>query len=518
MKNITELLTKYNIKSKDLSICGSDVSKVKPETNYKGIKDSKSNLILVPAINPTPKGEGKTTCAITITDALNSIKEKTILCLRQPSIGPTLGMKGGAAGNGWSEVVPADLINYGLTGDFFYIETINNLIASIIDNTIYYGNIHNIDPNKIVFKRCIDVSDRSLRDINISLIPKEGLRYTTGFNMTSASEVMAVLCLSKSANDFVERINNIIVAYTKDNKPVHVKSLHIDNAIKKLAEKMLWPNAVTTKRGSLCFIHGGPFANIAHGCNSIIALNTARKYAKYIVTEAGFGADLGAEKFINILSRQYMNPKCIVIVTTIKSLKYHGMNTNDLKTGILNLEQHVNAVKSYGITPYIVINIFNDETEKEINFVKNWCKEHDVLCGMFSPIKQKDAGAIKVARDLVRMCKKPSKVKYTYKLDDKLEDKITKLAKNVYGIKKDNIVYSDNAKELLAKYSKLPYYVCMAKTPYSLSSDAKELMYQPNAKLTINDFVIANGAQFIIPICESIFRMPGLPKVPNAQK
>ena len=518
MTNIIDLLRKYNIKSKDLSICGNDVSKIKPNTNFKDLKNSKSNLILVTAINPTPKGEGKTTCAITITDALNSIKQKAILCLRQPSIGPTLGMKGGAAGNGWSEVVPADLINYGLTGDFFYIETINNLIASIVDNSIYYGNEFKIDPNKIVFKRCIDVSDRSLRDISISLIPKQKLRYNTGFNMTSASEVMAVLCLSKDEDDFVKCINNILVAYTFDDKPVYVKSFHLDKALKQLASKMLWPNAVRTKRNSVCLIHGGPFANIAHGCNSVLALNTARQYAKYVVTEAGVGADLGAEKFINILSRQYMPPKCVVIVTTIKSLKYHGLNNNDLASGILNLDQHVKAVKSYGILPYVVINQFNDETKSEIKFVQDWCKKNKVPCGMFSPIKQKDVGAIKVAKDLVKMCAKSPKVKYTYSLTDKLEDKIAKLANNVYGIKKQNIVYSDKAKALLKKYDKLPYFVCMAKTPYALSSDAKELMFNENAKLTINDFVIANGVSFIIPICESIFRMPGLPKVPNAQK
>ena len=516
MIKITDLVKKYNIKSKDLSICGNDVIKVRPNTNFKNLQGS--NLILVTAINPTPKGEGKTTCAITITDALNSIKQKSILCLRQPSIGPTLGMKGGASGAGWSEVVPKELIDYGLTGDFFYVETINNLIASIVDNSIYYDNPFKIDPKKIIFKRCLDVSDRSLRDINISLIPKKNLRYTTGFNMTSASEVMAVWCLSKDMDDFIKRINNIIVAYTYNNKPIYVKSFHIDNAIKRLASRMLWPNAVRTKRDSLCFIHGGPFANIAHGCNSIIALNTARKYAKYVVTEAGFGADLGAEKFINILSRQYMPPKCIVLVTTIKSLKYHGKNNNDLETGMLNLIQHTKAIKSYGINPYVVINLFGDESKKEINYIKNWCKKNSIMCGMFSPVIKKDAGAVKVAKDLVKLCNKTPKVKYSYQLTDKLEDKIAKIAAKVYGIKKQNIVYSKQALKLLKQYSRLPYFVCVAKTPYALSSNAKELMFNKDAKLTINDLVIANGAAFIIPICESIFRMPGLPKTPNAQK
>ncbi len=516
MKNILE---RYKINSKNLISYNNEVFKLKPSFNF-SLKNN-SQLILITSTNPTPYGEGKTTIAIELADALTKINKKPFLCLRQPSIGPTLGLKGGATGFGNFQIVPQDLINLGLTGDLFVIETINNLIASVIDNELYFDNKLGIDPNKIVWKRVIDISDRGLRDIKINL--KQSLEYKTGFDITAASEIMAILCLAKNMDDFVNRINNIVVAYSKNNKPIYVKSFHIEKTIQKLANRLLWPNLVKTKNNSLCLIHGGPFANIAHGCNSIIALNTARQYAKIVITEAGFGADLGAEKFIDIVGQLYYQPNLVLICTSIKSLLYHGNeniddDTKKLLSGITTLEQNIKGLKSLNINPCVVLNQFANDDLELIKILKNWCNNKNIDFIVMNPTSDKDASLKYIGKKIISLLNKnKTSVKPLYKLSDKLETKLNKIVKNIYGID-SQIVYSQTAKKQLKELNNLPYFVCFAKTPLSLSSDAKQLEYNPKAQIKIEFFTIATGAKFIIPICGNIYRMPGLPKNPNAQK
>ena len=522
MRNIEKIINKFGIKSKDYELYGNECAKVKYETythNYK--KPNNKKLILVTAISPTPSGEGKTTIAIGLNDCLNALGKKSILCLRQPSIGPTLGIKGGATGNGKSQILPEKLINYGLTGDFFVIETINNLIASIIDNHIYHGNELNIDPKTICWHRVMDLSDRSLRDINVKINSK--INYNTAFDITAASEIMAILCLSKSMDDFVNRINNIVVAYDIKKKPIYVKSFKLDNAIKELAKKLLYPNCVATYNNNLCLIHGGPFANIAHGCSSTISINTAYKYANYVVTEAGFGSDLGAEKFINIFSREYAQPDAIILCVTFKSILYH---CNELELGwkerfdigTKNLMQHINSLRNFGIDPIIAINLFPNDKKEEIDYLINFLKSKKLLYSITSPSMVGQKSFKNIVEILNKCLCKPIKIKYTYNLNDSTKTKIDKIVSKVYGFK-TKVEYEKLAQDKLKLYDNLNgYYVCMAKTPISYSSDLHKLTYSDKDKIIIKDIIIANGVKFVIPVSQGIYRIPGLPKVPNAQK
>ena len=518
--DIKKIIEKYSIPSNEYEMFGNDSIKIKPNVESFS-KPNGKKLILITAMNATPSGEGKTTIAIALNDAMNLLNDaSTILCLRQPSIGPTLGFKGGANGGGKVQIVPKDLIDLGLNGDAFIIETINNLISSMIDNSIYWGNEHNIDLNKIVWKRVIDISDRSLRDIKINIDAKKGLSYNGGFDITAASEIMTIFCLSKTIDEMIERINNIIVAYTKDNQPVYARVFHLENSIRKLMERVFKPNGVFSLNNNLCLMHGGPFANIAHGCNTIIALNTALKYGKYVITEAGFGSDLGMEKFIDIVGQQYMYPDCVVIACSLRSIIQHSNKTGneieDIKLGLTNLQQHINNIKAFGVNFVVAINKFTNDSEESINFLSNWLNEQNIPFALCDGFNLGAAGAVDLAKKVIEQSNKPCTIKPIYKITDTLENKIKSIVNRAYGL--HNIVYLDQAKEKLVKFNNLPYYVCMAKTPLSLSTDPKNLIYNPEDEIVIQDIIIANGAQLIIPICQGIFRMPGLPKQPNASK
>ena len=516
--NIVNVLKKFNIPQQKYEMYGNDCAKLKLETkSYAKSKDKK--LILVTAISPTPQGEGKTTIAIALNDALNAYKYKSILCLRQPSIGPTLGLKGGATGCGVSKVIPEKLINYGLTGDFFAIETINNLIATIIENSIFQGNQLNIDPKTITWRRAIDLSDRSLREIEINI--NKNIKYKTGFDIVAASDIMVILCLSKNLDDFIKRINNIIVAYTKNKKPIYVKDFHIEKAIKILANNLIKPNCLSTLKNNLCIIHGGPFANIAHGCNSIIAINEAFRYAKYVVTEAGFGSDLGFEKFVNIIGREYKLPDAIVLCVTLKSIFYHSKKCNDwheqFDIGMKNLMQHVKLIKNTGYNPVIVINKFNNDKIEHINYLILWLKKLKLNFAFCDPMSKNKSVFEKLVKLVIKQTESHNEINFTYQLNNSLIKKIQNIVTNIYGFN-TKVEYEPLAKAKINKFNNFKYYICMAKTPISFSWNKQDIIYKKTDKIIVKDVLISHGAKLIIPICESIFRMPGLPKIPNAQK
>lgn len=513
-----KILNDYNIKKEDLITYPNNVYKIRPNTDFS--TNSNSRLILVTAINPTPAGEGKTTIAIELTDALNAVGKKTILCLRQPAIGPTLGLKGGGTGFGRFEIIPSDEINLGLTGDFFVIETINNLIASLIDNQLYFDNELKIDPNRIVWKRVYDMSDRGLREIRVKV--REGLYYYTGFDITPASEIMAILCLAKNMDDFIERINNITIAYDTKGRPIYARSLHIENKIRILAKNLLWPNVVQTKNHSLCFLHGGPFANIAHGCNSILALNTASKYARYVVTEAGFGADLGAEKFIDIIGQLYRQPDYVFICTTIKSISYHGDKNHTrardiFLSGTSTITQNILGLKAMNITPCIILNKFADDDPALIEEFKDWAEKHEYKYLIVDPATDKKQQLEKFGKDVLKLLQNPCHPVPLYKKTSNFKTKIKTIIEKVYGLNSP-LMFSAQAEEQLKEINNKPYYLCVAKTPLALSSNPKDVYYSPNQQIEINSFCINSGAEFIIPICGNIYRMPGLPKKPHAQE
>lgn len=517
LQSIKQILKNYHLDNSTNIIYSDRIAKIKPiETTKKG------TIVLITATNPTISGEGKTTIAIGLADALNKIsKNSTILTLRQPSIGPTLGLKGGATGFNKCQIVPANEINYGLTGDFFYLETINNLICSLVDNHIYFGNDLKIDPNKILIRRCIDLSDRSLRDIDIDISKKQKLAYHTGFDLTAATEIMAILALSKNKQDFINRINNILVAYTYNNKPVYVKDLKINDNLGILVDKIIYPNALSTLNNTLCLMHAGPFANIACGYNSLIALNTSLAKAKYVVTEAGFGADLGCEKFIDIISRlNNTQPSSVVICTTIKSLLNHGKVSEDkisqLCSGLTNLQQHIDFIKSINLKPVVAINCFKDDNLALLSYLVNYLTKTNIPYAKVNPATNE--GFIDLAKVVIANISH-SKIKYVYDLNDGLNTKITKIAKQVYGIN-NKIIYSPLAKKQVNFINKKAkgFYLCMAKTPYSLSSDKNNLVKSKTDKIKIDNFRINYGAKLIVALTESIFTMPGLPNNPNATK
>jgi len=516
--SITKVLKKFNIAPDKYEIYGDDCAKLK--LNSKTFtKPKNKKIILVTAISPTPQGEGKTTVAISLNDALNDYGHKSILCLRQPSIGPTLGFKGGATGCGASRVIPEKLINYGLTGDFFVIETINNLIATVIENNIFQGNELNIDPKTITWRRVIDLSDRSLREIEINITNK--IKYKTGFDITAASDIMVILCLSKNLDDFIKRINNIVVAYTKNKKPIYVKDFHLDNSIRILAENLMKPNCLSTLKNNLCIIHGGPFANIAHGCNSIIAINEAFRYAKYVVTEAGFGSDLGFEKFVDIIGREYGVPDAVILCLTLKSIFYHSKKCSDwheqFDIGIKNLAQHIKLIRNTGYNPVIAINKFKDDKIDQINYLTKWLKKQKLDFAFCNPMSNKKSTFEKLVKLVIKATQCKNKIHFAYQLNDSITKKIQDIVTNIYGFN-TKVQYEPLAKSKISKFNNFNYYICMAKTPISFSSNKENVIYKKTDKIIIKDILISHGAKLIIPICEGIFRMPGLPKVPNAQK
>ncbi len=532
MKPIAKVLAKINIPdtSTSFSPMGRHIAKINFEFIEKLKKKKNGNLILVTAITPTPAGEGKTTTSVGLSDGLNKIKKKSIVCLREPSLGPSFGMKGGAAGGGYAQVVPMEQINLHFTGDFHAITSAHNLLSAMIDNHIYWGNKLTIDEKKIVWKRVMDMNDRALRfiDINTNGVAKDFKR-VDGFDITVASEVMAIFCLSKDLKDLEKKIGNITIAYNKNGDPIYAKDINAHGPMTVLLKEAIRPNVTQTLENNPAIIHGGPFANIAHGCNSIIATKTALKLADYVVTEAGFGADLGAEKFLNIKCRKAgLTPSCVVIVATVRALKMHGgvekndlkyENVDALKKGLINLERHIENIKKFGLNPIIAINHFVLDTKKEIKTIFDFCKNLKVEVSECQHWSKGSKGTEDLAKKVVKICKssKKSKFKFLYKDNLKLWDKIDLIAKQIY--RADKITASDEVKEQLAIFEKngfahLP--VCIAKTQYSFSTDPKLKGAPLNHEIPIREVRLSSGAEFIVAVCGSIMTMPGLPKTPAA--
>ena len=491
-------------------------------------RNKKRKLILVTAINPTKAGEGKSTTTIALADGLSKINKDVIACLREPSLGPVFGLKGGAAGGGYAQVQPMEEINLHFTGDMHALTTATNLISAVLDNHIYQGNELNIDPNKVVWKRCLDMNDRTLRDITIAQNKKtNGVERADHFCITVASETMAILCLSKDLKDFEKKISEAIVAYTYDDKPIYVKDLNLGGALSLVMKQAIKPNLVQTLEHTPVLVHGGPFANIAHGCNSIIATNLGLKLADYVVTEAGFGADLGAEKFMDIKCRMAgLRPSTVVVVATCRALKLHGgvafeeldkENIEALKKGLCNLDKHLDSVNRYGVPVVVAVNRFLQDTQNEVDTLVNYLKEKGIEVAVCEGFAKGSEGAVELANKVVASCEKPSNFNFVYEDSDDLKTKIEKISKTVYGA--TDVEFSDLAKEKLEKFKIYNSYpVCMAKTPLSLTDDPKVLGRPETFTIHVNDLSISNGAGFVVAYTGSIMVMPGLPKVPAACK
>ncbi|MCR5336911.1 MAG: formate--tetrahydrofolate ligase [Synergistes sp.] len=528
MEPITKVAAKLGIEEDDLELYGRYKAKVSFDL-WEKIKNNKDGkLILVTAITPTPAGEGKTTTSVGLAQAFAKLGKKVTLALREPSLGPVFGIKGGAAGGGYSQVVPMEDINVHFTGDFHAITSAHNLLAAMVDNSVQQGNPLNIDPRRIVFRRVLDMNDRALRNIVIGLGGKaNGVPRESGFDITVASEVMAILCLSRGIEDLKERLGSIIVAYTFDGRAVTARELEAQGAMAMLLKDAIKPNLVQTLEHVPAFIHGGPFANIAHGCNSITATRYGLKLADYFITEAGFAADLGAEKFLDIKCRVAgLKPSAVVIVATIRALKMHGgvkkedLAKKDLKAleaGIPNLEKHVENMLSYGLPVVVAINAFPTDTEEELSFIQEKC------AGLGVPVVESDiwakggAGGTALAEKVIEACEKPNSFHYLYETELSPKEKIEKIAKDIYGA--DGVVYTDKAEKDLQEIHALGkdgLLVCMAKTQASISDDPNKKGRPTNYKLTVREVRLSAGAGFIIPITGSIMTMPGLPKRPAA--
>ena len=521
-KNITEVAKELGIEDK-IELYGNDKAKISLDLLN---KKRNSKLVLVTAINPTPMGEGKTTVSISLNDALCKLGKKSILTLREPSLGPVFGVKGGATGGGYAQVIPMEDINLHFTGDFHAITTANNLLCSVIDNHIYQGNTLNID--KVIFKRCLDLNDRQLRVINTGLSKEKNTKERIdGFDITAASEIMAILCLSKDLNDLKRRIGNIVIGYDNKGKEITARMLKADGAMTVLLKDAIKPNLVQTLEGNPCIIHGGPFANIAHGCNSVIATNIAMSLGDITVTEAGFGADLGAEKFLDIKCRNInTHPDAVVLVATIRSLKYHGgMPKEDiakesidyLEKGMNNLYKHIHNLKEvYGLNVVVAINRFSTDTNKEISFLEEKLNKIDVDYAVTDGYSLGSDGSIELARKVLDNINKPNNFNYAYDINDSIKEKIYKVSTKIYGAK--DVEYSDVALEklsLLEEHNNIP--ICIAKTQYSLSDDPKNLDPKEDYNIHVADLVLKAGAEFIVVLTGDIMTMPGLPKVPNSE-
>ncbi len=528
--NIDKVAKKLNINSEDLIHYGDYKAKLKP-TLYEKIKNNEdAKLILVTAITPTKAGEGKTTTTIALCDALNKINQKCLPLLREPSMGPTFGLKGGATGGGKATIEPTMDINLHFTGDMHALTSSINLISAVIDNSIYQGNPLNIDKDRILWKRALDVNDRELREVEIGLGPSiNGIRRTENFVITVASELMAILCIAKDEEDFIDRVNNILVAYSLDNKPIYLKALHIENAIYLLMKEALLPNVVQTAEGNPCLVHGGPFANIAHGCASLIGTKYALKLAPIILEEAGFAADLGAEKFLDIKCREgNLKPSTIVLVATIRALKTHGgqafedLATKDLKAlevGSENLLKHYSNLKKFNIPIVVALNHFATDNEEEIAFLENILNKNNIKFAFLDGFIKGSEGSIDLANKVMESLDTNlnKDMTFTYDFNDSIKEKIEKIAKNIYGAK--DVEYSELALENIKKLEeegRRNYYICMAKTPQSLSDDPKLINVPKDFTLHVKDAYVSNGAKFIVVLCGNILTMPGLPKEPRA--
>ena len=531
MQRVTQVAQKLGIPEDALEPYGHYKAKVSLDY-VDSLKGKDGKLILVTAISPTPAGEGKTTTTVGVGDALNRIGKKAVICLREPSLGPVFGMKGGAAGGGYAQVVPMEDINLHFTGDFNAIALANNLLAAAMDNHIHHGNELGIDVRRIAWKRVMDMNDRALRDIVCSLGGAgNGYPRQDGFDIVVASEVMAIFCLATSLKDLKNRLGNIVVAYTRDQKPVRAKDLKVHGAMTVLLKDALKPNLVQTLENNPAFIHGGPFANIAHGCNSVIATQSALKLADYVVTEAGFGADLGAEKFVDIKCRKSgLRPDAVVIVATVRALKYHGgvdvkevnkENLQALEKGITNLERHVNNVRNhYGLPCVVSINHFTFDTDAEIELLKKKMAHHEAPVLLARHWAEGGKGAEDVARKVVELIETvPSNFKFVYEDDLPLWDKMKAIATKIYGaseISADAKVRTQIRRLQEEGYGKYP--VCVAKTQYSFSTDAGLRGAPSGHVVNVREVRLAAGAEFVVMVCGDIMTMPGLPKVPSAEK
>ena len=513
LKNICEIAKKLNLAEDDIELYGKYKAKI-VGTHGK----HKGKLVLVTAINPTKFGEGKTTISIGLGDALNNLGQSVCLALREPSLGPVFGLKGGATGGGKARVEPSDDINLHFTGDFHAITSANNLLASMIDNHIFFGNELGIE--RVVFGRCVDLNDRALRQITISQEKlKNNKERTEHFDITAASEIMAVLCLAKNLSDLKRRCGNILVAYTKDNKPIYAKDLKAEEAMTILLKDAIKPNLVQTLENTPAIIHGGPFANIAHGCNSVIATKTALSLADYVVTEAGFGSDLGGEKFLDVKCRlNNLNPNVVVVVATIKALKLHG--NDDINTGFANLEKHVENMKNiFNKNVVVALNRFSDDSLNDINLVKSLCKNKNFECIECNAFSQGGKGCLELGKYVINACnEKNVALHFAYNLNDNIEKKIYDLATKVYGAKE--VFFEDEAKSKLAKANEIAkgYPIVTAKTQYSFSDNPDLLGAPKNYRFVIRDIEVKTGAEFVVLIAGKMSLMPGLPKIPNAEK
>ena len=530
MRRITDVATeRLGIPEDALEAYGKYKAKV--SLAYLAKLNGKPNgkLVLVTAISPTPAGEGKTTTTVGLGDALNLLGKKALICLREPALGPVFGMKGGAAGGGYSQVVPMEDINLHFTGDFSAIALANNLLAALIDNHIHQGNEAGFDVRRVTWRRVVDVNDRSLRDITIALGgTANGYPRQDGFDIVVASEVMAIFCLATSLKDLKDRLGKIVVGYTRDNKPILARDINGHGAMTALLRDALAPNLVQTLENNPAFIHGGPFANIAHGCNSVMATQAALKLADYVVTEAGFGADLGAEKFVDIKCRKAgLTPSCAVIVATIRALKYHGgidvadvgrENLAALEKGLVNLERHIHNVRNqYGLESVVAINHRTEDTEAEVRLIQDRLSHLDVKIMVAKHFAEGGKGAIEVAKEVVRLCELPNNFRYVYESDLSLWDKMKTIATQIYGaldVVADSKIRGQIKALQDAGYGHYP--VCVAKTQYSFSTDPKLRGAPTGHVVNVREVRLAAGAEFIVMICGDIMTMPGLPRVPAA--
>lgn len=528
LEKITKIASKIGINEEDIEQYGSYKAKISEKVFEKVKKNKDGKLVLVTALSPTPLGEGKTTVSIAIADGLRKINKKSILALREPSLGPVFGIKGGATGGGKVQVAPMEDINLHFTGDIHAITSANNLLSSIIDNHIYFGN--ELKFKKVVWKRCVDLNDRQLRVIETGLSGEKNIvPRQDSFDITVASEIMAILCLAENITDLKEMLGNILVGYDENDNPIYAKQLKAEGAMTTLLKDAIKPNLVQTLEHTPAIIHGGPFANIAHGCNSIRATKLALKLGDYVITEAGFGADLGAEKFLNIKCRKAnLKPDAVVIVATIKAIKYHGgiekdkiqeENIEGIKNGIENLYRHIDNIKNkFGLNVIVALNRYKSDTEEEIKYIKENLEKEGIELSIVEGWAKGGEGATDIAQKLINLVEKEEKFKFTYSLEDNIEEKIEKIAKNIYGAK--GVIYEEEAKQKIEQfkteeYGNLP--ICIAKTQYSFSDNPKNLKCDDEYYITIRNLELKAGAGFIVALAGKIMTMPGLPKHPAAE-
>ena len=530
MQHIRQIAAKLDICEDDLEMYGKYKAKISLDAWNKVKNDKDGKLVLVTAINPTPAGEGKTTTSVGLADALNKQGKKVAVALREPSLGPCFGLKGGAAGGGYAQVVPMEDINLHFTGDFHAITTAHNLLAAVIDNHIQQGNALDIDVRRVAWKRVLDLNDRALRHVVIGMGGKaHGVPRETGFDITVASEMMAILCLSSDLEDMKKRLGQIVVAYTRDGRAVRADELNVTGALTLLFKDAIKPNLVQTLEGTPALIHGGPFANIAHGCNSVMATKFALKFADVVVTEAGFGADLGAEKFLDIKCRfAGIHPDAVVIVATVRALKMHGglpktelgkVDMAALEKGLANLTKHIENVQKFGLPAVVAINAFPTDTKEELDFVEEKCVAMGASVALSEVWAKGGEGGIALAKEVIRLCEEPADFHYSYELEGSIEDKLNQIVQKVYGGKR--VVLTANAQKQAKELEALGFGncpICVAKTQYSLTDDATKLGAPTDFEVTVRNLKISAGAGFIVALTGEIMTMPGLPKVPAAEK